>query len=192
MFTAYSVIDGNGDRATWLRGFNNNLQIYGNPKRSLDDWLILPGMNLAAGQTYTLTFSLKSDYTLDASGDPDCFELCYSTDPTGPFSGLLLKKTRISIADGVKTYSVAWEPASTGTYYVALHACSPAGTGGMTVRLIDISEGLNIAAPQAPQLSAVPDPDCALSTEITITVPDKSMNGETLTSVREIILSRDG
>lgn len=192
MFTAYSAIDGNGDRATWLRGFNNNLQIYGNPKRSLDDWLILPGMNLVEEQTYTLTFSLKSDYTLDASGDPDCFELCYSTDPTGPFSGQLLKKTQISIPDGVKTYSVAWEPASTGTFYIALHACSPAGTGGMTVKLIDISEGLNIAAPQAPQLSVVPDPDCALSAEITITVPDKTMNGETLTSVREIILSRDG
>lgn len=192
MFTAYSAIDGNGDRATWLRGFNNDLQIYGNPKSSLDDWLILPGMNLVAGQTYTLTFSLKSDYTLDASGDPDCFELGYSTDPAGPFSDLLIKKTQISIPEGVKTHSVAWEPSSTGTYYVALHACSPAGTGGMTVKLIDISEGLNIAAPQAPQLSVVPDPDCALSAEITITVPDKTMNGETLTSVREILLSRDG
>src|SRR6185503_5236589 len=95
-----------------------------NPARGADDWFFIQGLNLTGGSSYRLKFFYKAS---DGPAFVERLEVKYGTAAhAGAMTNLLYTNNNIAsaIASPWDSATVDFSPASTGVYYIGLHAMS--------------------------------------------------------------------
>lgn len=149
-----------------------------------DDWLITPGFELAAGQTYRLKFKNQGGRyyaeTLEVRIGQGYSPAQMNQTIMGPTEILSPNGT---MSEREFTFNVE----QSGHYYIGFHCISPKGQYSLYVDDIALEEGASMSAPvAATELSLTPG---ATASEVNVSFkcPEKDINGQqlaTLTSVK--------
>ncbi len=191
----YTTIDGNEDGQVWSAYRWNettvSLSLKYNTSKALDDWLITPPIALEAGKSYKISFNTFA-------GDPyypERLEVKWGNAPT--VEGMtheLLEPTDITVARReplhVEKYIV---PEESGTYFIGFHGISDAYADYLFVQDFEIAAGMsreNVAA-QVGSFTVTPDPAGALQAVVSMTAPEKDVEGNPLVSLTKVELYRD-
>ena len=183
----YTNINGYDDDRKWeLYGGSVRFKYDGtNP---MDGWLITPSVKLEGGKMYKVSFDARSN----SSKWPERIEAKFGTEATAAgMTETIVGPTDLPSAEFV-TLSNYITPATTGIYYIGLHAISDVDTYYLYADNLTISEGMSTAAPDSvTNLKIVSDPAGALSATITFKAPTKTIAGNTLSSITKIEVIRD-
>ncbi len=148
-----------------------------------DDWAVTPGLRLEKGKVYTVT------YNMSTKGSDEIYEVKMGTSPTvAGMTTTLIPRSIVpaSVLPVDRTdYSTTFTAPADGTYYIGLH-CMSAGGFWLCVYEIHVSEGIDPSAPAAPAIAVEPDADGALQATVTVTAPDKTLQGATIASLDHI------
>lgn len=183
---AYTIVDVNGDGSTWSYG-NGYMQYNYNIANEADDWLILPPVRLKAGFTYKMT--------CDAWGHGGQYiekvEVKWGKSANiEDLVNVLVPPTDIlNVApEEIGDY---FTPDADGDYSIGIHCISPADDWNLFIDNINITAGVSDYAPaEISEIKAVPSYNGENSVTITLTAPSKAINGEPLTSLESIVVSR--
>ncbi|MBD5250484.1 MAG: hypothetical protein HDS56_04845 [Barnesiella sp.] len=187
----YTVIDANGDKTTWVHNGDHARVAY-NSSLSTDDWLISPAIKLQGGKLYDVVADI---YGGSSSTYIERVEVKLGKSATvAGMTEVVLEPTVIACV-----YTDPYKMSSTimveedGEYYIGFHGISDADQYYLAVDNFGVNAPRSTAAPAAAtDLKVTPDADGGLSTVVTFTAPDKAINGNTLTSLEKIELTRDG
>ena len=184
--------DLNGDGATWgITGDPGSrcAFINYNSMMALDDWLIMPGVELQGGKAYRVSIDMWGRGT----SYPEKLEVFLGTaqDPSAmTIEGIPL--TTYGDTSPLNISNLIILPAD-GTYYVGLHACSDADMYTL------FADNLTISAPMAADFpnnvtdfSVVQKEGVEGVATISFTIPTTLFNGETATSFTEAVVTRNG
>ncbi len=191
-FDLFGIIDGNGDGKTWKYPSYGTAPVLekGSGK---DDWLATPGLEMLKGYLYPVEVTVASygaNYT-------ETFEVKGGTAATAEgLSSEVIEATAVCTADravGMKLKGFYTAEAD-GINYIGVHAMTASATYDAYILEVKVGAGIAPAAPEAVEaLSAISDPDVEPATaEITLTAPSTSIDGEALSSLTKIELSRNG
>ncbi len=159
--TCWLVEDANGDGITWTSS-NIDSRVSGltNPRAlrysansttttvAANDWAFMPGVQLVAGQSYTLSFLQNA---LTNGGEN--LQIYYGASQS---SAIKTNANKIFDAAGLSNtaavlQAATFTPPTTGTYYVGFYCNSPSSAqGGLFLFLDEITLDVTPAAPAAP------------------------------------------
>jgi len=189
---SYTVVDANADNSTWI--WSENESAYRSQQglfgaNDADDWLVTPAVRLQKGKMYQFTAALRAYF-----GNPATVEIRCGKAPLPEAMGeVVLETTRIT--DRAATdYTGYIIPDEDGTYYVGIHAVTPASDGWpLYVEGVAINAGVEAVIPDVVTgMSVTPAPDGSGSAHIRLTAPSKAVNGTELTSLLRLDILRDG
>lgn len=160
-----------------------------NTKNAADDYLVFPGMNLKAGNTYKISL----DAAAYGPSYPERLEVVAGT--VAKVSQLTIPVIPATVVD-TKDFNTLSNGEFTveedGTYYIAVHAISDANMFYLYVDNFSVSE-LSAEAPVAvSDLAAVADAEGANKATVTFTVPAQTLGGEAITEALTVTVKRDG
>jgi hypothetical protein len=119
--TCNSTSLGNGTAVTPNSG-TNQVGIAYNGSLAMNDWLMLPGINMTGGTSYRLSF-----YARGYTGLSEIFEVKYGTSATAAaMTNTIVGSTTITGGTAYALYSYDFTPTSTGVYYIGIHGISAA------------------------------------------------------------------
>lgn len=196
--STYTIVDNNGDKNTWKYVLVNGygaMQYNYSTSYAADDYLILPAAKLEAGKVYSFSmlagnsdaYTEKIAVYAGTSANPDDLttEVIAPTELTDNFT----------VNNGVpsgKELSGFFTPATSGTYYFAVKACSDADMFRLYVTNIAISAPMAGGVPAAVKdLTITPNPQGELSATINFTAPSTTLAGDQLTDLSYIEVWRD-
>ncbi len=156
-----------------------------------DDYLVLPGMQFKAGQSYKLKYNASSmgdflypesmEIVMGRTHNPE--DLTTVIDPVREYPHVDMMPYEVVI-DGIK---------EDGAYFVAFRARTEKGQYYLYVDDVEIVAGPTSAAPGLVEnLTATPQPNAALATKIEFNAPSKDFSGNALTEIGKITISRSG
>ena len=140
LFSKMTNINANGDgtngmNGLWLR--HDNLVTYNySSANAADDWLVTPGVALEAGVTYTIAIDAVKP-TPQNSAFTETFEVKVGTGTEASAANLSAGATAIAtteVTTSWTTYKGTFTPTEDGTYYVGIHATSPANQNQFSIR----------------------------------------------------------
>ncbi len=187
----FTVEDTNGDEVTIKSlsyyGYDGNgVQYVSSPENTADDWLFSPKFDLKKGYIYTVNYR----YKVASSNTTHKVEFKLGADASSTDMTEEIQSSKEFTYNwgswGKETFTfVAPE---TGEYHIGLHVLSASNQGAIYFDNIEVSEGLNPAAPIAPSVSEpifsiVED---VLNTSFEITLPTLKNSGEPIDSDNEI------
>jgi len=186
----YTVADANNDGVTWEKeegtltvGYNNRL--------AMDDWLITPKVKVEAGKSYEI--SMKA--WIKGARYFERLEVKYgnSADPSA-LTGTVIAPTEIKTgADAPEMLTGTLRAAADGYVYIGVHGISDADRLGLYIDDLTISDGVADGAPDVVTgLKATGDPNGALKVTLDFNAPARSIDGNALTSLEKIEITRDG
>ena len=183
----YTIIDANKDGRQWDIYFGEARMAY-NTLLAMDDWLITPPLHLEAGKSYPVKLDARTqdkDYN-------ERIELKFGRTNTvegmtGTVTGPTLLKSTTPVV--LKGFIVAPE---TGDYYLGIHGISDADKYYLLIDNLSISEGVDVALPEAPALSYTVDAAGASKVTFRVTVPSTDVFGNKLSSVSKLVVLRNG
>lgn len=186
---SFTIIDANADGTTWSRGTLGSANVvscmYSMSK--MDDWLILPGLKLTAGRTYTISF----DAANNGDSYPEIIEVKAGAAPTvEAMTATLMAPTQITSNQVLAPNSCTFKPETTGTYYIGFHGISEPNMYYLHISNIGVDPGTSDAAPAAPAITVTADPSGALSASISVVAPSKTISGNALASVDKMEVYR--
>lgn len=153
---------------------------YDNP---LDNWLILPSVSMQTGD-----YKFTCEYITRACKEN--FEI-YLLDAADPAEShrvhTLLDKDNYQNSDwrsGEATFSIA----TSGSYYIALHASSAANMHGIAIRNLSLVSN-NSAQPKAPEISTYNVE--GLQGKFSVKLPEKDISGKALQGQLSLIMKVD-
>lgn len=191
----WSVIDANGDGRTWQpyvsAGQSRVMRIQYNGSMDMDDWLISVPLKLEAGKKYLVSF----DTYANGSTFPERIEVKYGQEPTveGLNQTLLPATVLENGSDAPLHVSEFITPETSGKYYVGFHGISDADMFYLYMANFEVLAGVSGAAPAAPtDFTVTPDENGDLAARVSLKAPTKTLNGDDLTSLTKLELSRDG
>lgn len=145
-----------------------------------DHWLIMPPITLTAGQYYQFNYNLKAN--ADEAGEavvmmgkaPSPDALTEVITPTFEIN------SEQNIFNGLHEEWFTVE--ESGQYFIGFHITKPEGRHTKEIYIDDlyIASGVSGTVPDKGILKVTPDPDGALTAELSYTVPTKSLNGAAL------------
>lgn len=145
-FTAFTVVDINGDGATWSH--NNTLkcaQYSYSSKNAADDWLITPGIELQGGRDYKLKFKAST-----ASCAERLEVKCGTSALAGDMEQVLLEPISFAKYDD-QSCETTFKVKSAQKYYIGFHAISDKDMDKLRVDDIEIWDmGPNGETPEDP------------------------------------------
>lgn len=199
-FDIFTIIDANGDGATWQR--HHYVSTYSDLKMDYarmdadrtnpdDDWLLLPPMRLEKGGIYEIAFNAKKQYST-----ADCNQrlevLVGKGSDVSLYEPVLgpIDVTNVNFTDFSKEFSVADD----GAYHVAFHAISNAGSAALDIDEMKLNILASASSPQAvSDLAVAPDPTGDLQAVVSFKSPSKALNGSALKAlVRIEVRDNDG
>lgn len=189
----YTIIDANNDGYQWS-AIHDRLAIGSNSGYDKDDWVITPPIRLEAGRTYSFTF----DAAASSITHPETVEGWFGTEAT--VGGMQLRVIEPAIIRGsgdedneqFTTLEGYVNVKTTSDYYFGIHGCSPAVNDFLYVTNITVSTGVSGNVPEAvSELSIIPDENSRLRADISFRTPDKTINGDPLSSLSKIEVYRN-
>ncbi len=187
---AMQVIDGNHDGCTWYWiDKAAKTRMTNAPK---DEYLITPGIKLQAGKQYQLSYFTGTYYP----ENPDDLEILLGTEPTVEgLNTVVMERHTVSnaftSADKVRESCFVSVPED-GLYYICFHSCSDKGYQ-LAIDDIEFIAPTSGSAPGAPTaLTLVPDADGFSKVAITVTAPTVDIEGNELTALTGLEISRQG
>lgn len=193
--TGYTIIDGNNDGNTWKLG-NSNLAIF-NPSSTTNnnDWFITPSAYLERGKTYFI--SIEASISNGASGKEELISLDAATAPTAAAlsSGKNLGRWTVTGgSDSPTVLKASFAPQADGFYYFGFFCYTRRDEGGhiLSIDNFEFSTGVADNAPAAPVVSVSRQVNGELRADVTVKAPAKDISDNTLTSLTQIDVMRDG
>ncbi len=188
-FSAFNVIDANGDGSTWgYEDYYRTCYAYSSDNAA-DDYLVAPPIRLTAGKYYNLTVNALT------TGYDERFEVVIGKEGTPEsMNTIIIEPTVVNETDDAgHDYEATFTVAEDGVYYIAVHAISDADMDHLTLNRFAIDFGPEATAPAAPLITAVAGENGAREAIITVTAPTTAVDGSTLTAnVTRIEILRDG
>ncbi len=188
-FTSKSLIN---EGSTWeYSSYHKAMSVNYNEETAVSAWAsTTKGLELKAGTAYTLEFTVwcsNDSYTerlsvyINKSNQP---QVLYSETP-------LIEKLAVNFEKPVaQTIKQEFIPESDGVYYLTFTGCSPVDCGTLYVNNILLYCSPVMAVPAAPVISANLEDN--LLAKITVIAPDADTDGQALSSLSRITLSRNG
>lgn len=186
----YTVADANNDGITWeaedgtlFAGYNSRL--------AMDDWLITPKVKVEAGKSYDVSMKAWAK----GARYFERLEVKYgvSADPAALTETVIAPTDIKTTADAPATLTGTLRATADGYIYIGVHGISDADKLGLYIDDLSISEGVADAAPDVVTgLSANGDPNGALTVTLNFNAPSKSIDGNALTALEKIEITRDG
>lgn len=182
----WTILDANGDGKTWMEA-QGAIRVSYNSSLDMDDWLITPPLKLEAGKAYNVSFQAKSNGT----SFPERIEVKYGKANTAEgMTETLVPATDLTTGEWVD-FAQMLAPEEDGTYYIGFHGISDADMFYLWLDNFQIEAGVSALAPGlATNLTATPDASGALKCTVAFNAPDKTMNGQTLSSLTKVELLR--
>lgn len=151
-----TVEDANFDANTWMTqdflssSFPNGL-IYGSDlTQNADEWLFTPGLNVVAGNTYTVSFA----YATEGSA-PESLEVRSGTAASSTSMGVTPHYTNTTLMNtAFQTASFTYTAATTGVVYFGWHLFSDANSFGLVLDDISVTPGTVTACDTSLTLTA--------------------------------------
>lgn len=145
-FDELTIIDANGDKAEWYReeywyieaeDLECAAAVY--PYSSVndaDDWLILPPVRLESDKDYSLSFEVSTV----SDSYPETLEVCYGEQPEAAQLTNVIMAPSVYESYEPKLEQLTLSGATTGIYYIGIHAISAADGAGIGIRNILLKE----------------------------------------------------
>lgn len=185
----FTTLDNNNDNRTWDWNRTDKAAYMTSTKGDADDWLITPAIHLKSGMRYIFSFKAYNEVsfahkTIEASYGP-------TDDPTlmdTLVAPTTLTHTKTEAPHIVRTVI----PSEDGFYRFAIHDISPKGWFNTYVDSISVKLDAALAAPDtATNLKAQAGERGALTASISFDAPTKTVAGDALESISEIVVLRN-
>lgn len=161
-----------------------------NEEGNVSAWLISPALQLAAGQTYKLSFDVwcsNDSYTESLS--------VFISNSNAP--GVIYNETPVISKMSVnweyydkKTITAEFTPDADGTFYLTFNGCSGRDLGSLYIDNVLLHRNVTAAMPEAPSISgSIMGGSIAM---ITVTAPSTDTDGNALDIIDMITVSRNG
>lgn len=187
-FFGYSTLNNGADTKKWEWSSDKCARVSTSAKPA-DNYLLLPVLNLKAGQSYEFTIETRS-YSASYTEE---FEVVGGKIPT--VEGLtetVIEKTTVNGSES-KPFTGTITALEDGDYYVAIHATTPTNGGYLYVTSIDIASGVSELAPGAvTDLKATAAANGAHSVTVTFKTPAVTLGDKELTEILKVEIYRDG
>lgn len=182
----WTILDANADEKTWTE-YQGAIRVSYNSAKAMDDWLITPPLKLEAGKAYNVSFQAKSNGT----SFPERIEVKYGKVNTAEgMTETLVPATDLTTGEW-EDFSQMLAPEEDGTYYIGFHGISDADMFYLWLDNFQIEAGVSALAPGlASNLTATADAAGALKCTVAFNAPDKTMNGQTLSSLTKVEILR--
>lgn len=188
-FDVFTVIDANGDGATWNWDESYHTNYNYDSENAADDYLVTMPFRLEAGKNYNVVVNAYN------SGLTERFEVLLGTEPTvDGLNTTVIGPTEVTIDDAMgDEFEGQFSVNQDGKYYLAIHAISDADLYRLMVNYMTIEFGAEPGAPGAPAISVEADELAALRATVTVTAPTTTVDNSPLTgNVSCIDILRDG
>lgn len=181
----WTVIDANNDRSTWAREGGYAFYKF-DPQNAADDYLVLPGIRLKAGNLYHLNLGIRNNYLEE--------RVAAYVGTAQTVEGLteeLIAPT--TLPNGPASYKMTGDfmPKADGIYYFAVKCCSDADMSFLYLDEVSVTM-TSEAAPATPEATLTPGEKGTLSATVEMTVPAKTIGGANLAAVDYCAVARDG
>lgn len=193
-FDLFTVIDANNDavdqgtfmKETWTYA-DNAVQLY-TDKNKADDWFISPALALYAGYSYVV------EYTVHHS-TPGKHKLAinWGAAPAAEYMTETALPETVVPAGSVQVLRATISPKKSGYYYIGLHATSEAGANSLYLDKFICNSAVKSMAPAPVTISSIThDPTAKLEATIKFVAPATTANGQPLTNLKGVRISRQG
>ena len=203
----YRIVDNNDQplsvrliRSLYINEYGNlgsNLTIYKNDNSSADEaWLIGPQTRLERGKTYFV----KINAYISSPENPVEFQMFVSdgNTPSALVDGTKLGSWKINnTVNESGELIMSFTPQNTGLYYFGFR-CTPfninnQNDGAIHITSFEYSQGVADNAPAAPVITSIKrNINGELKADVSITLPSKDINGQTLNSIEKLDVLRNG
>ncbi len=155
-----------------------------------DDWLIMPAVQLEAGQSYKLKYKARS---YGGFLYPESMEVKIGKGQEISDLNVTLVEDMKYPHDSYKEYEAVINCVDeTTAYFIAFHATTTRGEYWLYLDDVEIVNGPASAAPGlAENFTVTPAPNEALATKVSFTAPTKDFTGNTLNEITKITVYRD-
>lgn len=185
---AYTVLDDNNDNITWKSTQGCAYYSY-SVLNAASDYLVTPALRLDADQVYTFGFGA---YASNAS-KPERVAVYAGASPTAESLTTTVLAPMTVASTETQHFEGVFVPKTSGVYYFAIKACSPAGAGNLYVSTLSVSAPSTAAVPAAVGSLAVQPGDYgALTATVSFLAPATDMAGNALAAIDRIEISLDG
>lgn len=184
-FAKYLVVDANNDGTTWKESGKSARYDY-SAFNDADDWLMTPPLKLDADHVYELSYAV--------SGNPYYVEryavaFGQGEDPTTYTT--LLEPTDIAAGTDGQTVRLNFRPAQSGTFRMAFHALSAAGHYTFSIDDVDLQATGTVSSPDSVTTLKVEAAAAgAPQAKVSFNAPTKTIEGQPLSSLTKIVVSR--
>lgn len=186
----WTTIDANGDGRTWkpvVVGDENKMNCTYNPKLTMDDWLITPGLKLEAGKAYKVNVNV----TCGQPAYPERIEVKFGmSNSVEAMTNTLFGPTTVDKKELILSDYLI--PETDGTYYIGVHGISDPDTWSLGLNSFDIEAGIAVGVPVEPtNATVVADGEGQLKAIVSFKAPTKSFNGDDLTELTKVEVYRN-
>lgn len=188
----FTILDLNNDGNTW-RYNSNELKVSTSYKSDAsNDWLITPRIHLNANKVYRFVSNLRTAY----SGYKEDVKILLGTDLQDglkSFTTTIAHWENLEITDDFTDKAAEFTVDKDGDYYIGMGYLTNSKNGTMLrVKNVAVEEIALTGAPDAvSNLTITPDPNDALTAELSFTTPEKAMDGSALTSLKDVKIYRN-
>lgn len=183
----YSVIDNNNDGTTWSYADGEMMYMSMRTYNDADDWIVTPPFHLKSDRQYQVTFRGRCF----SESDVEHFGLAIGSDTEDEVSNytMLFADTAVHSTTPVPVSSIVTVK-SEGDYRFAIKAVGNTGLAEF-VDGFAVEEGAQFSAPDSVQhLTVTPDANGALKTTISLTAPEKTVDGQALSGTMSVKVYR--
>lgn len=183
----FTILDNNGDGATWGYNSFNESADYSSGDLAADDWLVTPAIYMEKGALYRFSFTASNSYPTER------VEAAVGTAPeTAALSQIVIEPTDISYTPRVHTLKGEYVAEATGWHYFGIHAISDAGLSAIHVDNLHIDCTPATAPAAVSDFTATPGEKGASEASLAFTAPVRRINGESLNETLSIVVTCDG
>lgn len=184
----FTVVDSNNDGKKWAyNSASKALRCIYNSSMAMDDWVFSPAIQLEGGKTYTFSFSVRAHNATNV----ERVEAGISSAATvASVQTMIVGPTDVQGTEW-RTLSGNFTPQSDGRFRLAIHGISPKDQYYLYATNIAVSSGAATAAPAPVQgLTVTPGANGALTADIAFTAPTIDGDGNSLSSLTRIDITR--
>ena len=193
-FDLFTVIDANNDavdqgtfmKETWTYA-DNAVQLYAD-KNKADDWFISPAIALYAGYSYVVEYTVHHS----AAGKHK-LAINWGAAPAVEYMTETALPETVVPAGSDQVLRAIISPKKSAYYYIGLHATSEAGANSLYLDKFTCGSAVKSTAPASVTISSItPDPTAKLEATIKFVAPTTTANGQPLTDLKGVRISRSG
>lgn len=184
----FNIIDTNSDGKSWTYNADKGcVTVSYNSSMDMDDWLVLPALNLEAGKAYKFQFDAAAGSTsyaerVEVKMGNACTPEAMTTAVVAPTDLTTKEYTTLSGSISVPT---------TGVYYIGIHGISDADKLKLYVDNVQVSAALDGNAPAvATGLTATAATDGSLVATINFTAPTLNIGGQPVGELTSATVTR--